>query len=284
MTMIPRALGVVLACVALLLTVAKPAISREPISPAALGTLTGVDKALEDVASAMAEEAANVAKEDPNLSDANTFIAAWKKSALSSFAPDKLKASFAQRLTGKLTPSETNAVEDFYRSELGQRVVGAEIAGSSKAAQEAMAGEALALMEKLEADPARKAALKSLSAAAQIDEMSVTIALNVARAMMIGVASAQTSSQRLTLEDISQAIDQMREQTGKEMAALTALSMAYIYRNIPVGELASYEAFMRTPAGAKFIDQVMKGLDAVISEASLAFGKALAVELGRDPI
>mgnify|MGYP001303890810 FL=1 len=88
----------------------------------------------------------------------------------------------------------------------------------------------------------------------------------------------------MTLEDISQAIDQMREQTSKEMAALTALSMAYIYRSIPVGDLASYEAFMRTPAGAKFIDLVMKGLDAVISEASLSFGKALAVELGRDPI
>ena len=284
MTMIDRALGLVLACVVLLATATAPASSREPISAAALGTLTGVDKALEDVASAMAEEAANVAKEDPDLADANAFIAAWKKSAMASFAPDKLKASFAQRLTGKLTPEEANAVEDFYRSELGQRVVGAEIAGGSKAAQEAMASEALALMEKLEADPARKAALKSLSAAAQIDDMSVTIALNVARAMMIGVASAQTSGQRLTLEDISQAIDQMREQTSKEMAALTALSMAYIYRSIPVGDLASYEAFMRTPAGAKFIDLVMKGLDAVISEASLSFGKALAVELGRDPI
>lgn len=284
MMMIPRALGLALACVALLVAAVAPADAREPISPAALATLTGVDKALEDVASAMAEEAANVAKEDPNLADATAFVAAWKSAALASFAPDKLKTSFAQRLTGKLTPDETNTVEDFYRSELGQRIVSAEIAGNSKAAQEAMASEALALMEKLEADPARKSALKTLSAAAQIDDMSITIALNVARAMMIGVASAQTSGQRLTLEDISQAIDQMREQTSKEMAALTALSMAYIYRNIPVGDLASYEAFMRTPVGAKFIDQVMKGLDAVISQASLSFGKALALELGRDPI
>ena len=84
--------------------------------------------------------------------------------------------------------------------------------------------------------------------------------------------------------DYSREIRIKQELRQKEMAALTALSMAYIYRNIPVGDLASYEAFMRTPVGAKFIDQVMKGLDAVISQASLSFGKALALELGRDPI
>lgn len=284
MTMIPRALGLALACAVLLAMAAAPTHAREPISAAALSTLSGVDKALEDVAGSMAEEAATIAKEDPSLADSAAFVAAWKKSALENFAPDKLKAAFAQRLTGKLSPAEMMAAEDFYRSDLGKRVVAEEIAGSSKAGQEAMARDALAVMEKLEAEPARKVALKALSAAAQIDDMSITIALNVARAMMIGLASAQTSGQRMTMEDINQAIEQMRTQTTQEMAALTALSMAYVYRNVSIADLGSYEAFMRTPAGAKFIDEVMKGLDAVISQASLAFGKALAVELGREPI
>lgn len=272
----------IVALAALALTGAAKA--REAMSPEALTTLSGVDKALDDVAASMAEQGGDIAKEGEAIGEPDAFAAAWRKAALATFAPDKLKASMAKRLAGKLKPQEAFAVEDFYRSPLGQRIVAAEIAAGGKAGQEQMIAEAAKLMEALLADKKRKAAIDAVGKAIQIEEISTAIALNVSRAVMIGLASVNTGGGRMTLEDIERAIEQQKGEIASQMGAVATLSMAFAYRALPMDDLEAYEAFLKSGPGAKYTDIVLKSLDAVLSEGGLAFGRALAVELGRDPI
>lgn len=258
--------------------------AREAMSPAALATLSGVDKALDDVATSMADQGGDIAKEGEAIGEPGAFAAAWRKAALATFAPDKLKTSLAKRLTGKLSPQEAFAVEDFYKSPLGQRIVAAEVAAGGKAGQEQMMAEAAKLMEGLLADQKRKAAIDAVGKAIQIENISTSIALNVSRAVMIGLASVETGAGRMTIEDIEQAIEQQKGEVATQMGAFATLSMAFAYRSLPMDDLKAYEVFLRSGPGAKYTDLVLKGLDAVLSEGGLAFGRALALELGRDPI
>lgn len=260
------------------------AYAREPISPEALAQLTGVDRAFDNLAGSLAEQGNAIASQGQVIGDKDTFVATWRNAAQAAFAPDKLKAAYAKRLTGKLAPNESIAVEDFFRSKLGRRMVAAEASANTSEAQQAMIAQAKELMERLAKDSKRKAALNRVSRSIKLEEMTIKAAMNMSRAVLIGLSSAGASGQRMTLEEIMEAIEKQRPQIAAEISAVMALTLAYVYRELPVADVNAYANFLETPAGAKYADQSIKGLDATLSEAGLAFGRALAQGLNKDPI
>lgn len=257
---------------------------REPISGAALTELTGVDRTLDEVYGSIADQGEAIAAEGEAIGDKVGFVSAWRKAAEITFAPAKLRSAFATRMTGKLAAEHALAVEDFYRSELGQRLVTAETAATTPAAQQEMMDSAQALMQQLLEDPNRQAALDRINRSVKLEEMAVNLALNVSRALLIGLATTDTAATRMSLEDIIRAIDEQKPQIEVETGAMTQLSLAFAYRNLDVADLDGYAEFLETPAGASYSDAVMKSLDAVMSEASLAFGRALSSDMNKQPI
>ena len=269
---------------ALLIFSAASAQAREPVTPGELAALAGVDKTLDEVVSALSEQGDAIAQESGALGDRESFTASWHKAAALSFAPSKLKAAFAIRMNGKLTPEETGTVAAFYQSPLGQRIVGSETTAATPAGQQQMMSEAEDIMELLLKSPLRQAALDRIIRSARLDEMSINMAVNVSRAMLIGLTTTGTGATRMTLEDIVIALDEQRPQIAAETAVMTKLSLAFAYRDLPMEDLVAYAEFLETQAGSKHADAVMKGLDAVLSEAALSFGNALSGDLERTPI
>lgn len=258
--------------------------AREPIGATALVELTGLDRALEEVATGLAGEGARIVGQGEEIGDKDQFKAAWEQAATEAFASAKLKESLARRIDGKLTPAELVKIEDFYKGKLGRAMVAREIAaGSVKSQQEMMTG-AEKMMRALSTNPKRIVALESLSRAIRLKEVSTGIALNMMRAVMIGMAAANTDKLKMPLDVIEEQVEQHRLTASQEMEAVTALSMTYTYRSASVDDIKAYEKFLRSPAGRRFNDVAMGGLDAVLSEGGLAFGNALVRFLNRTPI
>lgn len=283
-TLPTTALALVLAFSLTAIAIPDPTLAREPIAPTELARITGMDKALDGVAAGIAVQGDQLAAEGEAIGGTANFAATWKKVADAAFAPAKLKAAFAARLAGKLSATETNTIEDFYRSDLGQRLVAAEVASGSEAGQQEMIAQARQIMEKLSADPARRKVLDEIVAATRLNDMSTVLAINMSRAIMIGLATADKTGSRMTMEDIVNATEQQRAEVSTQMDAVVTLSLAHAYRDIPASDLQSYATFLSKPEGRKFSGVVLNALDAVMSEAGLSFGKQLATELGREPI
>mgnify|MGYP001435643828 CR=1 FL=1 len=277
-------LASLLAMLAALVLPFAAAQAREPISPEALVSLTGLDRALEEVATGLAAEGARIVGQGEDVGDPEQFRTAWEHAASESFSPTRLKEALARRIAGKLSPAELQKVESFYTGKLGKAMVAREVAASSSAAQQEMVTGAEKLMRGLASQPKRIVALDNLARAIRLKEVSTGIALNMMRAVMIGMSATNTSKLAMPLDVIEQQVEAHRQSAAAELEAVTALSMAFTYRNASVADLKAYEKFLRSPAGSHYNDVAMSGLDAVLSEGGLAFGQALARALGHTPI
>lgn len=277
-------LSAMVAMVAGLLAPLAAAAPREPITATALVVLTGLDRAMEEVATGLAGEGARIVAQGDEMGDKEQFKDAWVQAAHEAFTPGKLKESLARRIDGKLTPAELFKVEDFYKGKLGRAMVAREIDASTTKSQQDMMTSAERIMRALATQPKRIAALESLSRAIRLKEVSTGIALNMMRAVMIGMAAANTDKLKMPMDVIEEQVEAHRQSASQEMEAVTALSMTYTYRSASLDDLKAYERFLRSPAGRHYNDVAMSGLDAVLSEGGLAFGNALVKFLNRTPI
>lgn len=257
---------------------------REPLTATEIVRLTGFDRALDDIASSLAREGPRLALEGGGIGDKADFALAWAAAAETAFSPAKLKSSLAARVSGKLAPADLYAVEKFFKSKLGRAMVAREVASATPEAQREMAGKAERLMKSLAANPRRIEALVAVADAIHLREASVQIALNMMRAVLIGLAASDQSQLSMPVEAIDAEIEKHRDAVVAETDAVVMLAMAFTYRTASLKDLHAYADFLRSPVGKRFYNVAMKGLDATLSEGGLVFGNLLMATLGRMPI
>lgn len=260
------------------------AASRQPIAATEIVRLTGFDRALDDVARSLAEEGLRAAAEGNAVGEAQEFAIAWATAAQQAFAPERLKEALAARIAGKLETKDLFAIEDFFKSRLGRAMVAREVASGSPEAQRDMATRAERLMNDLMRKPKRIKALEAVADAIRLKEASVEMALNMMRAVLIGLSAADPSQLSMPLDVINEQVESRRASVTQETEAVIMLAMAYTYRTAPVADLEAYAKFLASPPGKRFFDVSMSGLDAVLSESGILFGSLLMQSLGRMPI
>ena len=263
---------------------ATSAAPRQPIPAVELVKLTGFDRALDDVARSLAQEGIRAASEGHAVGEAQEFALAWAAAAQEAFAPERLKEALAKRIAGKLTDKELFAIEDFFKGRLGKSMVAREVASGTPEGQQDMASRAQRLMTDLMRKPKRIEALEAVANAIRLKEASVEMALNMMRAVLIGLSAADKSQLSMPIDLINEQIEAHRESVTQETEAVIMLAMAYTYRTATVSDLNAYAKFLRSPPGKRFFDVAMGGLDAVLSESGLVFGNLLMQSLGRMPI
>ncbi len=276
-------LALLLALTGLVSSVASAA-PRQPIAATELVKLTGFDRALDDVARSLAQEGIRAAAEGNAVGEAQEFALAWAAAAQEAFAPAKLKESLASRIAGKLDDRDLHAIEDFFKGRLGSAMVAREVASGTPESQRDMAARAQRLMTDLMRKPKRVEALEAVADAVRLKEASVEMALNMMRAVLIGLSAADKSQLSMPLDVINEQIEAHRESVTQETEAVIMLAMAYTYRTATIADLNAYAKFLRSPPGKRFFDVAMGGLDAVLSEGGLLFGNLLMQSLGRMPI
>lgn len=267
-----------------LIAAAPTAEARKPMSAVDIVRLTGFDRALDDVATSLAQEGIRAAEQGHGSGDRQEFVLGWATAARSAFAPEKLKAALADRIADKLSEEDLFAIEDFFKGKLGKSMVAREVGSATADAQRDMMAKADALMRGLQRNPKRAAALIEVADAIRLREASVEMALNMLRAVMIGLAAADQSQLSMPLDVIEEQIEAHRAAVTAETEMVIMLAMAYTYRTASIADLKAYAKFLSSPPGKRFFDVSMKGLDAVLSESGLTFGTLLMQSMGRMPI
>ena len=139
---------------------AEEAVAVDPgFAAAELMAVSGVDLVFAQFAATIADSA-----QSQGITTDAHFLATWERTALAAFDAATLNSALEIALTGAFTSDEQAALEGFYNSDFGRRVVGIEKAVQTMAPsdQTAAVAQGLAAFEALAADSRRLAQIEEL--------------------------------------------------------------------------------------------------------------------------
>lgn len=190
------------------------------------------------------------------------------------FAPQRLRAVAVGRVARGLKARHLSRLQRWFDSPAGRTIARLEEAATADATDpQTQLREGAALLEQL--SPARRALLERLSAETRAAETLTQISINIVLAVQRGVSSAQYNAPGPSLAELRSALEAQREELQQTMSGFVLAGFARAYQSLPDEMLARYVAFYRSEAGAHFNLVSITALDAALTEASAALGRAL---------
>lgn len=213
--------------------------------------------------------------------------ARWAAMVATIYDPTRLRATFDAAFQQALAGDAATiaAAQEFFGSDLGQRILTAEIAARRAILDEATEEAARVEAERMQAarDP-RLRLIRDLAEAGDLIEMNVAGALTANLAFFqgmndIGVPGMAMDREQLMTEVWSQE-DSIRDETGKWLYPFLALA----YRPLSDDDLQAYVAFSESPAGKRLNAALFSAFDQVFSAVSFQLGRGAAQVLQGDDI
>jgi hypothetical protein len=262
----PNALALILGLV-IAVGVGSAAQARSSDKTAELFRVAGIDRCFDD----MAEMVRSGLNELPEFAQKDGFAAAANEAAGEAFSKETLLRKLTERVDGKLSNEDADAVIAFYSEPLGKRMVALETeAGSAKAANEMMA-MAKELMAQLKDDPKRAEVLGRLITSLKMNELMTNMVLGMQRATLAAMLAG--AGKKVAMADVDKKVEAERATTAKQMEQMTLLSMAYAYRKASAEDLDAYVTFLEGPAGKRLHDVVGPAISDTLVEAAGTFGE-----------
>ncbi|WP_027057985.1 DUF2059 domain-containing protein [Mesorhizobium loti] len=195
------------------------------------------------------------------------------------FDPAKMEAAIETRMADKLTAKELSDLASFYASPLGKQVTALEIQAAAPQAREAKKIEGAKILGELPSrDPARLAQYKKIMDDLSAVDTGEAVALNMGYAMLSEMLGA--AGKPLPDDQIMALLRKQTEGLRRDIDTDVMESAAYIYRDLPLADLKLYEAFLASPAGNHYYDQMQVALGAVMTDEARSFGHRFFVALG----
>lgn len=233
----------------------------------ALFRATGIDRCFDD----MAQMVRSGLGELPASAQKDGFAAAADEAAGEAFAKDTLLRKLTERVDGKLSDEDIDAVTKLYGEPLGKRMVELETeAGSAKAAAEMMA-MAKELATQLKDDPKRSEVINRLIKSLKLTDLMTNMVLGMQRATIVAMTAG--AGNKVVMADINKQVETARASTAQKMEQMTVLSMAYAYRKASVDDLDAYVTFLESPVGLRIYDVVSPAISDTLVEAAGTFGE-----------
>lgn len=220
-----------------------------------------------------------------------TFRAGFLQSAAQYGLPSETAKEFgdvaARRMDGEdylaeieagleltLTPDEVAAIAAFYRTPLGVRLKQADVASSTPEAQLEIQARRAEILAELEADPERLEFARAFEKELRAAELSATIAVSVARSIVIGAAQ---SDSRLANSDALAAVEgqltAMRGRIVEDMRESLVATLGWSYRDFTDEELATYADFLKSDASRAAYAVIFEVTHRFASERSRKIGE-----------
>jgi len=209
----------------------------------------------------------------------------WQASVSDIYDTDRMLATMSRELGARLEPEHVDRLEDFFGSELGQRIVGLEISARRALLDpsvEEASEEAYAEME-ADGDP-RLDLLRGFVEANDLVEMNVVGALNSNWAFYQGLDAGGAFDGQLS-ED--QMIADVWGQEGAIREDTTEWVYSYLgmaYQPLDDTEIAAYTDLSETPAGRALNAALFAGFDAMFTRISRELGLAAATFMAGEDI
>lgn len=210
----------------------------------------------------------------------------WLEAVGAIYDTETLHTTFVATLEGELAqdPQTLADILAFYRSDLGQRVVGLEIearrAFIDEAAEEAAR---VAAEDRFAARDPKVKLLDQFIAAGDLIEMNVAGALSGNLAFTTGISETGAYGPAQPAEDMMADIwaqeDQIRSDTTSWLHAYLGLA----YAPLTETELSDYTAFMASPAGQRLNAALFVAFDKTFRQVSYDLGRAAGIAMqGQD--
>ncbi|TPK70870.1 DUF2059 domain-containing protein [Mesorhizobium sp. B2-4-15] len=204
---------------------------------------------------------------------------ALSAAAEGAFDADKMEKAIEARISGQLQPAELTDLAAFFASPLGKRVTGLEIQASDPQALERRKIEGPKILAELQAgDPTRLALYRKIIEDISAVDMTEAMTLNASYAVVSGMlaAAGQPLSDQQIMALVHKQAGNVREKAEKRIMENTA----FAYRDLSLDDLGLYEAFLASPAGSHYYDQMQVALGAAITDEARSLGQRLFVALG----
>jgi alkylhydroperoxidase/carboxymuconolactone decarboxylase family protein YurZ len=198
-----------------------------------------------------------------------------------------MEAAFTEHFATELAtiPDDLGAIEAFFASEDGQKIVTLEIEARRAMLDDSVEDAAKVLMQDMvtENDP-RFQMLQDFVAAGDLEEQNVVGAMNANFAFMQGMAAAGGPAAQMTEEDMLADVwgreAEVRASTREWLYSYFALA----YQPLDDAELAAYTQFWKSPEGGRASAALFAAFDAVFTDISRDLGQAAAVQMQGDDI
>jgi hypothetical protein len=195
------------------------------------------------------------------------------------FDPSKMETAIEARMDGKLSAKDLSDLAAFYASPLGKQVTASEIQASSLQAREAKKIEGAKILGELPSrDPARLALYRKMMDDISAVDTGEAVALNMGYAMLTEMLGA--AGKPLPDDQVMALLRKQTEGLRRDIDSDAMESSAYVYRDMSMADLRLYEAFLASPAGGRYYDQMQVALGAVMTDEARSFGHRFFVALG----
>jgi hypothetical protein len=222
----------------------------------------------------MPQQIRHLFESDTNNKLNNDQLAAVSAAAKHYFRIDVFEAPALSALAANLDPATVKKAEAFLSSDLGKRMVAADVAIATKPQAEIdkiMSGEISA-----PSTPQRDAILDKLERATHSTESAVQIFLTMGSAVAVGTAVGAGSDPGPVSERSKQAGDSSRAALEEGLRQPLRRYLAYGYRDLSDEDLKHTLSFLESRAGQRYIGAYIASMDAGFS----AMGRRCGEQLG----
>jgi hypothetical protein len=212
--------------------------------------------------------------------------AAWKATVAGIYDLPLLRARFNRVLRSELAqdPATLDAIMAFYRSELGQRIVGLEIE-ARRAFLDTAAEEAaqVAADTAAEAKDPKVALIRRMIEAGDLLEMNVAGSMSGTLAFMSGMADSGAYGPNMPAEQVIADTWAQEERTRADLSTWLYSYLGLAYAPLTEAELQAYVSFWESPAGQRLNAALFAAFDQAFRAVSYDLGHAAGTALlGRD--
>lgn len=234
--------------------------------------VTGFDVALDSIALS-AESAPGIIG-----LDVKDFGPAWRQISKDVFALDDMRDQALDYLESALSEDALEHAEEFYATELGQRLVKAENAAHLVEDDETkfIAGERI-ISDLVKTGDARIEILKRMGRAVNVGDTAVTAIQEVQFRFVMAATAVGMIELQLEPEALKELMAQQERDIRLNIEANNLTSSAYAYQGFSNGELEAYSDALETPQ----MQEVYRLLNAVQFEITASRYETLAYRLAK---
>lgn len=180
-------------------------------------------------------------------------------------------------LAGSLSADDLKAMDTFFVSDLGSRIVKAEIAGSAPAAQDHVDQNAQQLLAQARGDPQRVALFEDIDRKLKSSELSARASQSLLRALSMAMAeSGPVPPDPKRIAAANAHIDAMHGALVREAQLAMIASAEWTYRSFSTAEMKTYAAFLESDPSQIMYAAVSAVMDGFYAKTGKRIGEELA--------
>ena len=188
----------------------------------------------------------------------------------------KLLAEVQSELVPVLSADDVKAMDAFFDSALGARIVKAETAGSTPAVQDEIDANAKALVAEARKNPRRMAVFDRIAKMLNTAELSAHSSESLMRAMAVAMAeSGPMAPDPSRLAKVNARIDAMHGALVKQAHTMMLATAERVYRGFSTAEMETYANFLKTTPSQAMYAAVSAVMDRFYTETGKRIGEEL---------